>query len=78
MYYIFIYIIYIYIYIYTHIIKSFPACSLTKCKIEKNFIFSLDVLNCFELVCRDVSAKPVNVKVRINDFFRYFNEKRLQ
>ena len=31
---------YIYIYIYTHtfIVKSFPACSLTKYKIEKNYV----------------------------------------
>ena len=35
--YIFIYI-YIYIYIYLYIVQSFLACSLTKYKIEKNYI----------------------------------------
>ena len=35
--YIFIYI-YIYVYIYLYIVQSFLACSLTKYKIEKNYI----------------------------------------
>ena len=32
-----------------YIVKSFPTCSLTKYKIEKNYtIFLQDFLNCFE------------------------------
>ena len=44
---VFIYIVYIYICVYIYIVKSFPACSFTKYKIEKNYIiFSQDVSNC--------------------------------
>ena len=46
-----IYFIYTYIYICVciYIVKSFAACSLTKYKIEKNYIlFSQDVSNRFE------------------------------
>ena len=38
-----------YTYMYIYIVKSFSACSLSKYKIEKNYIiFSQDVSNCFE------------------------------
>ena len=38
-----------YIYVYIYIVKSFPACSLTKYKIKINYIiFPQDVPNCFE------------------------------